>query len=241
MRYGIISDIHGNLEALEAVLKRCTAEAIDVYYCLGDIVGYGANPKECLARIRSVNAVCVAGNHDWAVAGKLNPSYFNPVAKDAVSWTQKQLSPDEIKFLNTLGLVIKEDNAVFVHAMLSEPEYFHYMIYKSEAEENFHLMERPLCFIGHTHTPQIIRFKDNTVECLEETAIAVEPEIKYIINAGSVGQPRDGNPQAAFVIYDSQRRDIKIRRVPYNISAAQEKILRAGLPAALAHRLESGR
>ena len=240
MRYGILSDIHSNLEALRAVLDLCNEEGIEDFLCLGDIVGYGANPKECLHIVRGLKMVYVAGNHDWAVSGRLNPMYFNPVAKEAVYWTQKQLSSEEIDFLKRLQLVFKNDDFILTHGTLSEPERFYYMMYLSQVIETFRLMDRNLCFIGHSHAPQIIIQQGEEGRPSDTLKIKVKPGYKYIINAGSVGQPRDGNPMAAYCIYDTDSRVIEIKRTPYDIKSAREKILKAGLPVSLAERLAVG-
>jgi len=242
VRYGILSDIHGNIEALETVLGLYQDEGIESFLCVGDIVGYGADPKECLDMIRGLNAVCIAGNHDWAVSGKLNPVNFNPVAKEAVMWTQKQLSSDDMDFINNLGLIFKNDDLILVHGTLSEPEYFHYTFYMSEAVgRTFHLMDHNICFIGHTHVPQIIVQQDEAAPCLDMLKTQVIPTKKYIVNVGSVGQPRDGNPMAAYCIYDTETSMVEVKRAQYDIETAQQKILKAGLPAVLAERLAAGR
>jgi len=241
MRYGILSDIHGNFEALQTVIGLYRDESVENFLCLGDIVGYGANPKECIDIIRELKAVCIAGNHDWAVSGKLDPVYFNPVAKEAVLWTQKQLSSEDIDFLNNLGLVFKNDDLILAHGTLSEPEFFRYTIHMSDAMKTFHLMDRPICFVGHSHAPNIFIQKDKEAQRENTLKIKVDPECKYIINVGSVGQPRDGNPMAAYGIYDTDTRIVEVKRASYDIKTAQEKILKVGLPASLAIRLTIGR
>jgi len=240
MRYGILSDIHGNLEALQAVVDRCKKEGVEGFLCLGDIVGYGANPRECLDMIRQLKAVSVAGNHDWAVSGRLDPVYFNWTAKAAVVWTKKQISSDDIAFLKSLEPVFKNGEVILTHGTLNEPERFHYMAYMLQAEETFRLMDRSVCFIGHTHAPQIIIEQDETSRRSDTLKVTIDPESKYIINAGSVGQPRDGNAMAAYCMYDTDTRLVEVKRAPYDIKTAQEKILKAGLPASLAQRLSVG-
>jgi len=241
VRYGIISDIHGNLEALETVIKELKAARIDSIFCAGDIVGYGANPKTCLDMIRDLKTVCVAGNHDWAVSGKFNPAGFNEVALRAVEWTRGQLTSEDLTYINSLGLVHKENGLTMVHGTLSEPEHFHYMVYLTDAEETMNLMDGFVCFIGHTHAPQIIVQEENEVKCLNELKVNMDPERKYLVNVGSVGQPRDGNPKAAYCIYDSENRSAEIRRTAYDVAKAQNKIIGAGLPEVLAERLAVGR
>lgn len=240
MRYGILSDIHGNLEALQAVLDLYHKEGIKDYLCVGDIVGYGADPRECLRIVRGLNMVTVAGNHDWAVSGRFDPVYFNPVAKEAVLWTRDQLSSDEKDFLNGLPLVHKEDDLILVHGTLGEPEHFHYMRYLSQAAETFDLMDKTLCFIGHSHAPQIIIHRGEENRPSKTLRITIEPGCKYIINAGSVGQPRDGDPEAAYCVYDTELRTVEVKRTTYDIRTAQDKILAAGLPTFLAERLAIG-
>jgi len=240
MRYGILSDIHGNLEALQAVLTACQKNMIEQFLHAGDIVGYGANPKECLEIVRKLGIPTVAGNHDWAVSGQLDPMFFNPMAKEAVYWTQKQLSAEEIDFLSHLELVYRNDDLILTHGTLSEPQRFHYMKYFSQADETFDLMDRDLCFIGHTHSPQIIMKQSGKSLPSETLNIQIKEGCQYIINAGSVGQPRDGEPMAAYCLYDTELRSIEIKRVVYDIKLAQKKILDAGLPASLAYRLSVG-
>ena len=240
MRYGILSDIHGNLEALQKVVSACQDEAVGALLCLGDIVGYGANPKECLDMVRELNAICVAGNHDWAATGKIHSESFNPDAKEAIYWTQQQLTDEDTAFLNGLSLVYHNPDLILVHGSLSEPERFHYMMYMSEAAETFYLMNRAVCFVGHSHVPQIIVQRDEENVALDDLKTKIQPDYKYIVNAGSVGQPRDGNPMAVYGIYDTETGTVKIKRTAYDIGAAQEKIIRAGLPMSLAERLAFG-
>jgi predicted phosphodiesterase len=240
MRYGILADIHGNLEALQTVFGLYKEESIEDFLCLGDIVGYGANPKECLDIIREMKAVCVAGNHDWAVSGRLDPAYFNPAAKEAVFWTQKQLSSKDIDFLKNLELIFKNDDLILAHGTLSEPEHFHYMLSMSQAYETFCLMDRNTCFIGHSHCPQIIIQGGEEIRCSDMLKAEVDSGHKYIINVGSVGQPRDGNSMAAYCVYDTEAHAVEVRRTPYDIKTAQKKILAAGLPVSLAARLAIG-
>ena len=241
MRYGILSDIHGNFEALQTVVGLYRDEHVENFLCLGDIVGYGANPKECIDMIRELKAICIAGNHDWAVSGKLDPVYFNSVAKEAVLWTQKQLSSEDMNFLNNLGLVFKNDDLILAHGTLNEPELFHYIFHLADATETFHLMDRSICFIGHTHAPNIIIQKEDRARCGEALKVNVDPRWKHIVNVGSVGQPRDRNPMATYSIYDTDTRIVEVKRTSYDIQTAQEKILKAGLPVFLAERLAVGR
>jgi predicted phosphodiesterase len=241
MRYAIISDIHGNLEALQAVLRECSLARAQALLCTGDIVGYGANPKECLAIIRQFKIIAVAGNHDWAVGGRLDFSHFTDDGRAAVEWTRGQISMEDIAYLNGLELSVKNKDCILVHSSLYEPGQFIYVTSLSKAAPSFPLMDIPVCFIGHTHVPGVFVEVGGKNYCLDHSSIEVEPGYKYIVNVGSVGQPRDGNPMASFCIYDTQFKTIELRRVPYTIQEAQRKILEAGLPRTLATRLAVGR
>ncbi len=241
MRYAIISDIHGNLEGLRAVLRECSLAQVQALLCAGDIVGYGANPKECLAIIRQFKAMAVAGNHDWAVGGRLDFSHFTDDGRAAVEWTRSQISMEDIAYLNALELSVKNKDLILVHASLYQPQEFRYMTDVSKAMESFALMDVPVCFIGHTHVPGVFVQADGKSYYLDNSTVEIQPRYKYIVNAGSVGQPRDGNPMAGFCIYDTGLQTIELRRVPYNIHEAQRKILEAGLPRNLAFRLAVGK
>jgi predicted phosphodiesterase len=240
MRYGIITDIHGNLEALQEVLKECRAKRVQTLLCAGDIVGYGASPKECVALIRQWKAVVVAGNHDWAVSGRLDFSHFTEDGKAAIEWTRSFVSLEDIAFLNSLELSVKNKDAILAHASLHQPGQFMYMTNVAKIIPSFALMDVPVCFIGHTHVPGIYVESDQKFYDLKDSTIEIDLKNKYIVNAGSVGQPRDGNPMASFCLYDTELKMIELRRVPYDIASAQQKIIKAGLPHSLALRLAKG-
>jgi len=241
MRYGIISDIHGNLEALGRVLEECRNSKVEALLCCGDIVGYGANPKECLNSLRQLKAATVAGNHDWAVGGRLDFSHFTGDGRAAVEWTRTRISMQDIAYLNGLELSVKNKDLILVHASLDRPQEFKYMTNVQKVIPSFALMDVPVCFIGHTHVPGIFVEADEKYYYLDNSTVEIQSQYKYIVNPGSVGQPRDGNPMAGFCIYDTQSRAIELRRVPYNIREAQRKVLEAGLPKDLALRLALGR
>ncbi len=241
MRYAVISDIHGNLEALQAVLRECTLARVQALLCAGDIVGYGANPKECLAIVRQFKAVTVAGNHDWAVGGRLDFSHFTDDGRAAVEWTRGHVSMEDIAFLNALELVVKNKDCILVHSSLYEPQQFRYMTELSKAKPSLGIMDVPVCFIGHTHVPGAFVEGDGRYYYLKNSTIEIQPHYKYMVNVGSVGQSRDGNPMASFCIYDTEVQTIELRRVPYNIHEAQRKILEVGLPKNLAFRLALGK
>jgi predicted phosphodiesterase len=242
MRWGIFSDIHSNLEALEAVIKAYKSEGIDIYLCLGDIVGYGANPVECIQIIRDTAQITIAGNHDWAVAGLFSLEYFNNWAKEAVLWTQKNVNLANRNFLSSLRLTNEFEDLILVHGSLDQPDEFNYVTGILEASQTFVLMNKPICFLGHTHSGGIfIQDKEGRIDYQREAKFKLKEGYRYIVNVGSVGQPRDGNNKASFCIYDTQRQEVMIKRIGYDIKSAQEKILNSGLPSFLATRLSRGR
>ena len=240
MRYAIISDIHGNWEALEAVLGECRKLRAEAFLCTGDIVGYGANPKECLDALRKLKAVAIAGNHDWAVSGRLDYSHFTPDGKDAINWSRTRMSFEDIAHLNALTVCLKNKDCVLVHGALKDPEHFTYLDSISKAVDSFALMDVAVCFVGHTHVPKVFIQRGDSVLESEALDIEIDPAYKYIVNVGSVGQPRDGNPMASFCVYDTALRMITNHRIVYDIKKAQGKIIEAGLPENLALRLARG-
>jgi predicted phosphodiesterase len=241
MRYGILSDIHSNLPALEAVVKDAQNERLDEYVCLGDVVGYGAQPNECVEAVRSLAKVTIAGNHDRAAVEKTDTDNFNVVAKEAVLWTRDHLRDSSRTFLENLNLVYEDDNLVITHGSLHSPERFIYLTDDFEAKNTFALMTRPVCFVGHTHIAGAFVQSGKMIEMFKFRDIRIDDGKQYIINSGSVGQPRDRDPRAAYTIFDSRRKTVQIKRIPYNIAEAQKQILEAGLPEFLAQRLNAGR
>lgn len=242
MRYGIFADIHSNLEAFEAVIESYQKEKIDAYFCAGDIVGYGANPSECIAKVKEMKAVCVAGNHDWASAEKISTDKFNDDAKEAINWTSAQMNDQEKEFLKRQMLVDHQKDFIFVHGTLNNPEEFNYLVDFYQLAHNLALMDRAICFVGHSHVPRIfIERAQGEVKEHKEFVVNVESKCRYVVNVGSVGQPRDGNPQASYCIFDSTKKTIEIKRIAYDIKAATDKILKAGLPSKCASRLNLGR
>jgi len=242
MRYAIFSDVHGNLESLVAVLSALKKERIDQYYFCGDIVGYGANPKECIEEIKKINAICIAGNHDWAVAGAMGVENFNLEAQEAIRWTAAELGDEDKEFLRNLKLVEHQNNFILVHGTLNNPEEFHYLVGFDQVVRSFSLMDRMVCFVGHSHVPKV--FVENQGETVKEHSgfrVALKDNCRYLVNVGSVGQPRDGNPQAAYCIFDSKNKTIEITRIGYDIKSAQNKIYKVGLPQGLGDRLSTGR
>jgi predicted phosphodiesterase len=239
MRYAILADIHANLEALQAVLEDTRQQNCTHYVCLGDVVGYGANPKECLDLIRGMNMPVVKGNHDEYISVDDDPEGFNDAAAEAVTWTRAQLTPDDRKWLRELKYFRLVANFSIVHATLDAPQRWGYVFEKLEAAASFTYQNTQVCFFGHTHVP-VAFVRDTTVRGGTYSKFRVEPGKKYFVNVGSIGQPRDRNPKAAYVIYDMAQQTIELRRLDYDIATAQKKIRAAGLPERLAARLALG-
>ena len=241
MRYAILSDIHSNLEALQAVFEACRYQNIDTILCLGDIVGYGANPNECLAVLEKVGAISVAGNHDWAVSGRLDASYFPVDGKEAISWTRNKFSFEEIAFLNSLNLVYQNEELAITHSSFHKPEVFTYLTNAEKTFRSFDAVDQPVCFVGHTHVPGVYVNRNEDIIDVNIFEFELNPEYKYLVNVGSVGQPRDGNPWASYCIYDADTQIVELKRIKYDVETAQRKIIEAGLPAFLSQRLASGK
>jgi predicted phosphodiesterase len=240
MKYAIIADIHANLEALEVVLKDAKEQHCTHYACLGDVVGYNANPKECLDIIREMGMPCIKGNHDEYCSNEGAMEGFNPYAAEAVSWTRKQLSPEDRKWLRELKYLRLVASFSIVHATLDGPQRWGYVFDRLAAAASFTYQNTNVCFFGHTHVP-VAFIRDSVVRGGTYSKFKVEPGRKYFVNVGAVGQPRDGNPKAGYVVYDLDEGTIELRRLDYDIASAQAKIIKAGLPPRLAERLALGR
>ncbi|MBL9168160.1 MAG: metallophosphoesterase family protein [Verrucomicrobiales bacterium] len=240
MKYAVIADIHSNLEALEVVLADAKAQQCTHYCCIGDVVGYGANPRECLEIVRSMGMPCVKGNHDEYCSMDETLEGFNPHAAEAVQWTRQQLSPEDRQWLRDLKYVRLVASFSMVHATLDVPQRWGYVFDKLAAAASFTYQNTGVCFFGHTHVP-VAFIRDSMVRGGTYSKFKVEPGRKYFVNVGSVGQPRDLNPKAAYVVYDLDEQTIELRRLDYDIAKAQQKILDAGLPPRLAERLAHGK
>jgi predicted phosphodiesterase len=240
MKFAIIADIHGNWEAFQVVLDDIQKQKCTHYACLGDVVGYNANPKECLDLVRKMNIPCVKGNHDEYCSSEQVLEGFNPHAAEAVNWTRKQLTEDDRKWLRDLKYVRMVTNFTLVHSTLDGPQRWGYVFDKLAAAASFPYQTTQLCFFGHTHVP-VAFVRDSMVRGGTYSKFKIEPGKKYFINVGAIGQPRDGNPKAAYVIYDVDMATIELRRLDYDIPKAQKKILDAGLPPRLAERLAFGK
>ncbi len=242
MRYAIFSDVHSNMEALDAVIAAYKSESIDRYLCIGDVVGYAANPKECIEKVKSLAAVTVAGNHDWATVYLFSDNYFNDMAREAISWTRKVLDKKERNFLESLKLTYENEDLTLVHGTLDKPQEFEYLASLSAAEATSGALQTDICFVGHSHVAgTFISDTFGRIFYTDEDEINMEGENSYIVNVGSVGQPRDGDPRAAYGIYDTVKRRIEIKRIKYDIDSARKKIIQQGLPQFFGDRLLSGR
>jgi diadenosine tetraphosphatase ApaH/serine/threonine PP2A family protein phosphatase len=244
MRYLIISDVHANLAALTAVLA--DAGAFDSIWCLGDLVGYGPDPNECIERLRDLPHSSLAGNHDWAALGKLDITSFNSDARIASVWTQDQLSQASREYLSSLPTKTAKDRFTLAHASPRQPVW-EYVLDPLIAQRNFAYFDTPYCLVGHTHIPVVfLQLKDNPSGCKTFLAPYGEPmsldvEGRLILNPGSVGQPRDGNPDASYAILDTESSTWEQRRVSYPIEITQERMRARELPARLVDRLDYGR
>ncbi|MEM1440732.1 MAG: metallophosphoesterase family protein [Verrucomicrobiota bacterium] len=240
MKYAIFGDIHANLEAFQTVLADSQAIGCTDYVCVGDIVGYGANPKKCLEIVREMGCPVVKGNHDEEAVLDTSLEGLNPLAKQAMEWTRAQLDQEDREFLENLKLVRQVRDFTIVHATLDTPGGWTYVTNKFDAMASFSYQFTQLCFYGHTHTPRIY-MKGDSVEPSEELAVRLEMGRKYFINVGSTGQPRDGDWRASYAVYDVENQEVVIRRLEYDVQTAQDKIVEAGLPEMLAHRLSLGK
>lgn len=245
-RHLVLSDLHANLDALEAVLVHATG-AWDRVLVLGDLVGYGAEPNAVIDRVRGLQPeAIIRGNHDKAACGLDDGSQFNFVARTAAMWTGTQLTPDNLEYLRALPHGPVEIDALLEICHGTPFDEDHYIFAPGDAYRALESMTRPVCLFGHTHLPVIFRAVDEAFEAEapdpdRETIVRLQRGARYLVNAGSVGQPRDGDPRAAYAILDDDTRELTLRRVPYSVERAQQRILAAGLPPSLANRLALGR
>ncbi|MFW6189417.1 MAG: metallophosphoesterase family protein [Planctomycetota bacterium] len=240
MLYAVLGDIHANLHALDAVLEDVECAGADRVVCVGDVVGYGAYPEECLERVREREMLIVGGNHDWAVAGKVPIRYFNADARDAVEWTRDHLDQPQLERLGEADLTITVDDFTLFHSTLFAPEEFDYLQTMFDIRLCFKHLQTRLGFCGHSHVP-VMLVENEEIDCLLTPELELRPDRRAIINVGSVGQPRDFDPRASYVLYDDQEQRVYLRRVEYDLHSASESILQAGLPITNARRLILGR
>ena len=241
MLVAVISDIHANLEALEAVLEDVDRVEADTVLCLGDVVGYGPDPNLCVEVVSRVAFACVAGNHDHAVLGQTDITYFNTYACEAVLWTRSVLAEEARAYLARCPLKDTFEQALLVHGSPVDPEDWNYIFSVGDAHRAFDRFEEPLCFVGHSHVPVVFDLDSRGfVEVREASRLVFEPGHRYIVNVGSVGQPRDWDPRAAYGLWDTEKNSFELRRLAYDVQTTQRKILAAGLPEFLATRLATG-
>lgn len=245
MRVVIISDIHGNLEALTSAIDKIKRLSVDKVICLGDVIGYGANPVECMEIAIKRFDVCIAGNHEWASIGKTSLDFFNPVSRAAIEWTSRKLAPHHIKYIENLPLSFSNEYFCAFHSSPDNPDRWHYIMNWSEAKKGFANFENQICFIGHSHIPAIWCEESKPLEAVfsdseANASFVLDKHHRYIVNVGSVGQPRDGDPRGCLVIFDTDKMTLNFYRFLYDIVSAQKKIFAAGLPSSLAERLTVG-
>ncbi len=258
-RLAVFSDIHSNLHALQACFDDMEEQGCDKFFCCGDIVGYGAYPNECCREIIQRNIPAVLGNHDHMATTLSHIESFNQVARKAIIWTNNTLKPVHMDFLTNLPYIRHENNMTFAHASPMEPANWHYVLTRGEARLNFECFDTWIGFIGHSHQPFVVEmlllegeddaeltddtpkhFGQHKLLCPDPTLIELTDDKRYLINVGSIGQPRDRDPRACYVIVDVDARSLEFRRVDYDIEAAQSAIIENDLPVDLADRLSAG-
>mgnify|MGYP006301726401 CR=1 FL=1 len=244
MRLAVISDIHGNLEALKAVLRDSRRRKAESIACLGDIVGYYPDPEKCVRLMRKRASISVAGNNDYAAIGRIETLQFNLMAQIAISWTAERLSDQSREYLGGLPFGVEKDGVFFTHSSPSDPQdWLTYVFPDSEQTvfEVFSNLTQRLNFIGHTHAPSIMIQDGDRILLHSESIVHLDPAKYYLVNVGSVGQPRDFDARASYAVYDSAAGSVEIVRVPYNYSRTRRKVRRRGLPQGLGDRLPKGR
>jgi len=240
MKYIIFADVHGNLQAFKRFSEDVAGYDGAEFICVGDIVGYGANPEECINGVRIIGAECVMGNHDAAVVNETDISVFNKYASWAILWTQRNISQDSCDYIKTFKFIYENDFFVAAHGALHGAEKFPYLREVKDAEKTFEQLKKKICFVGHTHVPEVFTCKEDSVSKLPCEDFIVEEGSRYIVNVGSVGQPRGNDPRACYCVYDIDTGKIEFHKVEYDAVSAREAILNAGLPATLGDRLIYG-
>ncbi|UCD62586.1 MAG: metallophosphoesterase family protein [Candidatus Zixiibacteriota bacterium] len=242
MRLAIISDIHGNLEALVSVLRHIEKQKVDKIHCLGDVVGYGGDPVGCLELISEHCDIKLMGNHEHAALGLDDTSDYNPAAKKAAEWTRHQLTDRAQSIVNEFEMSHVLDQILMVHASPYEPEQWPYVLTPEAALDAFVELKQKLCFLGHSHVPQIYCERDEELPRMQAGHdFLPDPDSRYLVNVGSVGQPRDNDPRACYAVFDDKEYEVLYHRVDYDIDTAQEKMEQANLPRMLIARLSFGR
>lgn len=242
MRYAIIADIHGNGDAFQAVLEHiASVGGVEEFYFLGDVCGYGAEPVKCINLLLAQKCTCIAGNHDLAAIGKVSTSKFNPYAAEAARWTASILSEAEKDFLRGLPLSLVTGDFTLVHGSPRNP-IWEYIVSASVAQKSLKYFETGICFIGHSHLPLVFKSIGDSVEqvALDGSSSVTLKGARFMVNPGSVGQPRDKDPRASYAIYDDETGRVTLHRVEYDIKKSADKIIKAGLPKFFAERLSNG-
>jgi diadenosine tetraphosphatase ApaH/serine/threonine PP2A family protein phosphatase len=240
MLHAVVSDIHGNLEALQAVLEDIDHRRVGSIVCLGDFVGYGASPNDCIETLRPRLEHAVAGNHDLAACGRLRLGYFNPDAASAAQWTDLQLSEANRAYLQGLPYSVRWRDILLVHASPSNPEDWNYVLSPVDAEEELRSFDERLCLIGHSHYPGAFEWNARRMTYSRDAEVRLVEGHRYLVNVASVGQPRDGDPRAGYLLLDDDRNLLTHVRLDYDIPGAMRRIVDAGLPPFLAERLRWG-
>lgn len=242
MRLALISDIHANLEALQAVLDDITRQKADKICCLGDVIGYGCDPAECLRLVNENCAIKLMGNHEYAAMGLMPATYLNEIAQESLKWTQHHINDREMAIISDFEMDTILDDLYLVHASPFEPDKWHYIMTLAEAQKAFDSFEMKISLFGHTHIPVIYSLSPE--RRLRQTAghdFLPDADNRYLINIGSVGQPRDNDPRACYAVFDTDEWSVNYYRTPYNINLTQEKMTRAQIPPMLIERLSTGR
>lgn len=242
MKLALISDIHANLEALTAVLAHCDEEGAERIICLGDVIGYGANPVECLDLVAQRCEVTLMGNHEYAALGLVSTQSYNEVARATTEWTREMLDQSLLESLADLPLDYEDGSLYFVHASPFEPDRWHYIVSPESALLGFQHFDRHLCFLGHSHVPMVFEENPSGLPyCYPAESFVIKKEKRYLVNVGSVGQPRDNDPRASYAIVDTDAQEVLFHRVAYDISLTQQRMAQAELPEPLISRLAVGR
>jgi len=243
LKYAIFGDIHGNFDAFQTCIDHMRESGAEKYVCVGDVVGYGAQPGECVRAVKGLADAVIAGNHEYAVCGKMGLEFFNAYAKEAIEWTQKQLTEDDLSYLRDLPLVQRVDSFTVAHSTLHAPEAFGYIETLYSAHMSLSFLDDQVCFVGHSHIPItfVLDLDQKTLTYTMDEEVRLAPNHKALVNVGSVGQPRDENPKASYAIYDPEEGLVQVCRVEYDTQAAAQRIRDAGLPEVLSSRLVMGR
>jgi len=240
MKLAVLSDIHSNAEALDAVVQDTRKWGAESYLVAGDIVGYGASPNECISIIKELGAGCVAGNHDWGVLERTSVSNFNRAAREAVLWTREKIGSASRTYLESLPLTLEYEGISLVHANFTDPDGWDYVFTLPGVARELDKIKTPIGIIGHSHVPFVTKKADGWPDEIKSGSVHYSEGERFLVNVGSVGQPRDYDPRACYLRVDTESLELALRRIEYDIESAQRKILDAGLPSSLAERLAVG-